>query len=143
MLFHSQYYRASQPLELKLNTKTIEQVTVFKYLGVWMDPRLNFNEHISILCNKSKRRLGAISRVRKYIDQNLALSLYKSLVLPHFDFADVVYVHTSALNLSKLQTIQNNALRMILQKGKMSHVVEMHQTMQVETLFERRSFHLI
>ena len=32
---------------------------------------------------------------------------------------------------------------MILREGKMSHVIEMHQTMQVEILFERRSFHLL
>ncbi len=30
----------------------------------------------------------------------------------------------------------------MLREGKISHVVEIHQTMKVETLFERRSFHI-
>ena len=63
-------------------------------------------------------------------------------MVPHFDFNDLIYLHTSALNLIKLQTIQNNALRMVLRENRMSHVLEMHLRLNVDTLAERRVYHL-
>ena len=82
-----------------------------------MDPRLTFNFHIETVCKKSKMRLGAIGRVRKFVTQEICLNLYKSLVMPHLDYGDIVYMHTSNENLAKLQMIQNNACRLILREG--------------------------
>ena len=64
----------------------LEQVDAYKYLGVVLDPRLNFNAHIDRLVGKAKQRIGCISRFRKYASKSVALTLYKSLVIPLFDF---------------------------------------------------------
>ena len=114
MVFRTQYYTGSTEMHLNIDQAPLEQVHTFKYLGIWLDEKLNFNLHIEKLCNKTRRRLGAISRVRKYVTRDIALSLYKSLVVPHFDFGDIIYVHTSNDNLYKLQVLQNNACRIIL-----------------------------
>ena len=53
MLFHSQYYRDKSPLSFSMGGELVEQVVVFRYLGVWMDSRLNFTEHITVLCSTS------------------------------------------------------------------------------------------
>ncbi len=109
MVFRTLYFQGGTELHLNIDGAPLEQVPIFKYLGTWLDEKLNFNFHIDKLCNKTRRRLGSISRVRKYVTSDIALSLYMSLVVPHFDFGDIIYVHTSNENFSKLQILQNNA----------------------------------
>ena len=70
------------------------------------------------------------------------MNLYKSLVVPHIDYADIIYMHTSAVNLAKLQLIQNNACRLILREGKRASVMEMHFELKLNTLSDRRLFRI-
>jgi len=47
-----------QPLDncglLSLDGKSIERVSSYKYLGIWIDEKLSFNEHISVLEAKTQ-----------------------------------------------------------------------------------------
>ena len=86
--------------------------------------------------------LGAIGRVRRFITKDIALNLYKSLVLPYLDYADIVYQHTTAENLAKVQMIQNNACRLITRDGKYANVVQMHLDSDLKFLVDRRLFHV-
>ena len=47
---------------------------------------------------------------------------------------------TTVANLSKLQMIQNNACRIILQVDKDTRIHSMHQELQLMTLKERRYY---
>ena len=39
-----------------------------KILGVVIDDRLNFDEHISMCCTKAARQPNALARISKYLD---------------------------------------------------------------------------
>ena len=39
-----------------------------KILGVVIDDRLNFDEHVSMCCTKAARQLNALARISKYLD---------------------------------------------------------------------------
>ena len=71
-----------------INGDEIEKVTNFKYLGVYLDETLSFDKHMDYIYNKACSKLGAIRKLRVNVDQSTALRLYKSLVLPHFDYCD-------------------------------------------------------
>ena len=46
--------------------------------------------------------MGAIRKVRECIDDKTALRLYKSLILPHFDYCDTVYITASKESLQEI-----------------------------------------
>ena len=104
-------------MELRIGNESIEKVSTFKYLGLVMDEHLSFEMHIDKLYNKTYSKIGVIKKVRNCLDNKLALTLYKSLVLPHIDYCDVVYVSATKESLSKLQLVQNKACQVILQSG--------------------------
>ena len=91
--------------------------------------------HIDHIIKKAKQKIGCLWCVRIFLPQSSALLLYKSLVLPHFDYGDIIYCHTTQENLLCLQVMQNNACRMILRTNKYS-------TLELNTLLERRLFHV-
>ena len=51
---------ASLDLQIELNNTTIEQVDVFSLLGLKIDMRLTFDEHVDSLCNKLSQRIGVL-----------------------------------------------------------------------------------
>ena len=68
--------------------------------------------------------------------------LYKSMVLPHFDYCDIVYMNTSMYNLNRLQCLQNSACRIILLADKDTRITDMHRDLKLEMLSTRRLVHL-
>ena len=120
----------------------IELVEVFKYLGVYLDSQLTFDYHINVMHKKASKKLGALRKTREFVDQSTALMLYKSLVLPHFDYCDTVYMTTNAIHLNKLQLIQNSACRTILLAESRTSTEWMHNELGLLKLNDRRMLHL-
>ena len=89
MCFATQFYRQGTTLNLYLAGTHIEQVDQYKYLGVVLDPKLNFNAYFDRLIGKSQQQI--ISRVCKYVSKNIALTLYKSCDTTT-DFSDTIYM---------------------------------------------------
>ncbi len=97
---------------------------------------------VHVMVKKSRQRIGAIALVRKYIDKNIALTLYKALVCPLFDFNDIVYMQISQDLLSKLEVLQNNACRLILRCPRLTHVSDMLHNLKLQSLYYRRDIHI-
>ena len=133
--------KTATDMPLFINGDIIERVSVFKYLGVSLDESLTFEAHIDYIHNKASRKLGALHKVREYMDQEIALKLYKSLVLPHFDYCDTVYMTATQVSLNKLQLLQNSACRALLLSARDSHVQDMHTALGLLYLHEHRCLH--
>ena len=69
----------------------LEKVNNEKDLGVIIDQILSFREHITSKINKANRNLGIIFRTFTYIDQEMLLDLYKSIVKPDLEYATPVW----------------------------------------------------
>ena len=78
MCFATQYYRQDTRLNVTLRNRPIEQVEQYKYLGIILDPKLNFTAHIDRVVKKSRQWIGCIGRVRPFITKSTAMILYKS-----------------------------------------------------------------
>ncbi len=120
----------------------IERVEVFKYLGIFLHSHLNFEHHINVMHQKASRKLSALRKTREFVDQSTALMLYKSLVLPHFDYCDTVYMTASATHLNKLQLLQNSACRTILLAEARTSTDYMHNELDLLRLNERQKLPL-
>ena len=63
----------------------LEGVDKEEDLGVTVDSKLNFRDHINTKVNLANRNLGIIFRTFTYLDQEVFLNLFKSLVRPHLE----------------------------------------------------------
>ena len=111
-------------------------------MGKILDKRLNFGDHIDRLVKKARQRIGGIGRVPKYITRQIALTLYKAMVVPLFDFGAIIYMFASQDNSSRLEIIQYNTCQIILHCNKYIHVSDMQSELGLTTLFNRRDFHI-
>ena len=70
-----------QPIiTIEIDKQLIICVTKTKFLGVIIDNRISWKEHISYVCGKVAKGIGIISKVRKYVNKSTLLELYNSLI---------------------------------------------------------------
>ncbi len=80
------------------------------------------------MCSKLSRSLGILRRVKFNLPKETLYMLYNSIVLPLFDYRDVVNGNCSACTLKKLQVLQNRGARMLLDCDYRTHTVNMLRT---------------
>ena len=76
---------------LYFNGNKIVKVDKHKHLGVILDSKLTFETHINEKINKTKKVIGAIKYLSKYLPLKTLILLYKSLVRPLFDYCDIIF----------------------------------------------------
>ena len=69
----------------------LEQVEYTKFLGVYIDAKLNWKRHIEYIAMKISRGLGALGRVRNILPQNALLMLYNSMIYPYLTYTAILY----------------------------------------------------
>ena len=128
-------------MHLKVGNEPIECVSSTKYLGVLLDEHLTFDQHIAYIHQKSTKKLGVLYKSKDFLNQSTKILLYKSLIVPHLDYCDIVYMHSTETNLNKLQLIQNVACRIILGADINTSIDRMHSELGLLTLKQRRYLH--
>ena len=73
-----------------INGEPVEQVDSFKYLGVMLDEKLSFTEHVTAVQKKSQQRLHVLRKLRAfYVDPLLLLRLYRSIIEPLLTYCSI------------------------------------------------------
>lgn len=80
-------------MPLVLGAVPTERVEEEKDFGVIIDRKLSFRPHIAKKVSIRNRNLEIIYRIAIYIylNQAMPLSLYKSIVNPHLEYASVIW----------------------------------------------------
>ena len=95
------------------NNIKITKTDLEKDLGVLIDKNLNFSQHIISKVNIAYRNLGMISRTFTYMNKNMFLTLYKSLLRPHLEYASVIWSPRYKKDAILLENVQRRATRML------------------------------
>ena len=68
---------------IQINGVNIEKVETTKFLGVYLDSKLNWSHHINYIKGKVARAIGVISKARKFLNRQTLLTLYQTFVYPY------------------------------------------------------------
>ena len=93
-----------------------EQITRVKStesLGIIIDEQLKWHEHNNKQCKTTSARIGMLRRSRDFVTQDVLITMYHSLVLPHFTYCSTVWHGSSADHIKKLYKLQKRAARVI------------------------------
>ena len=107
--------------DIKLNDTNLERANVVKFLGVKLDQYLSFNQHFDKIresCIDRLKILKVLCHSQWRLNQDTRINLYNSLVQSLIDYSAFALKKLSETRKKSLQSIQNNALRVILKKRK-------------------------
>jgi hypothetical protein len=105
--------KASSRSELPLLDIHIEKSDSVKLLGVTIDDKLNFHEHISLLCKKAARQLNAFKRISKNLSVTERESIYNSFIISVFNYCPLVWHFCNKSDHKKIEKINERALRVV------------------------------
>ncbi len=141
MMFGSQRKTKNCVLDVNLNNVKLEQVSAFKYLGLWFDPSLKWDTHIDKIASKISQRTGVLRRIRQYIDQKTMCMMYNAIILPHIDYCCPIWTSTSNKYVNKIQILQNHVARLTLGcKVRDKHVKELYQELRWMNVQQRSDY---
>jgi len=96
-----------------------------RVLGVTLDRRLTFDNHASAVARTWNYRACAIHHIRHLLTLDLAQTLTRSTILSRIDYCNSVQHGAPSNTIQKLQRVQNNAARIVLQAPRRSDVNSM------------------
>ena len=102
--------------------------------GLFLDPQLSFNSHITKMCSKIDVRTKVMWRIRRYMSKDLAFSRYRSLIQPPLLYCNFILEGTSKSNLQKLQMQQNNDLESVLCVRGTDSGTQVHYDLNVDSV---------
>jgi methyl coenzyme M reductase subunit D len=114
---------------INIFNKTINWSDTVKYLGITLDKRLIFAQHINNIVLKTnnciKLLFPLISRNSKMNIANKLL-IYKAIIRPILTYGCPVFHNIAKIHLNKLQVFQNKFLKRILQLPPLTRTKEVH-----------------
>ena len=116
----------------------VKQVPSQKHLGLILDNKLNFQEHLQNILNKVNKTIGLLSKLQNILPREPLLIIYKSFVRPHLDYGDVIYdQHYNNSFHQKLKSIQYNAALAITGAIRGSSREKLYQELGLKSLKQR------
>ena len=109
-----------------------------KILGICLDNKLSFKEHISIMLKKVYSKIGALRRLKRLVPANTMLLLYKSFVLSHFEYCNSLLMGIGKTLNKKLEDANYYGLRTIMNMGKSTDYESILRMADMNTLEHRR-----
>ena len=105
--------KQKKEINITINNNNIERVYVTKFLGGMIDNKLNWKEHINVICNKISRSMAVMYRASKLLTTKSMYTLYCTLILPYLNYCAENWGNTFEKNLSKIFLKQKRIIRMI------------------------------
>ena len=100
-------------IKYKMGESEIQQVTEEKNLGILIDDKLKFKQHINQQTNKANQRFGMIKRSFDFMDKDMFLTLFKSIVRPHIEYGSSVWSVIYKKEAIQLENVQRRATKLI------------------------------
>ena len=95
--------------KLSFQGQEVPFTTTMKYLGVHLDNKLTFKEHITKICEKIKKYVGIFYHVRHLLPRKCLRVLYFSFIYSYLYYCAEVYGNVPNTPIKFLQLIQNRA----------------------------------
>ena len=107
MLFGSRHkLKRTKCDKLLINDAKLEFVSQYKYLGVMLDSNLAFTKHLNNVIRIVSHKINLLAKVRRYLDNRASLEIYKTMILPYFDYGDILFMKSQKHLLSKLDHLK-------------------------------------
>ena len=101
-------------LNLIIGNSLIERTNVQKFLGIYIDDKINFGEHSKKLSAQLARSVGVIRRMKLFLPQAVLKQLFYAFIYSKFTYGIVCYGLTYQNKLQKVKNLINKSLKLVL-----------------------------
>ena len=125
-------------LLLKLGSEEIKLVTNTKFLGLQIDNKLKWNEHLKHVKSKLSSTLYALRAAKNVFGTRQLQTIYNSLFQPYLDYGLILWGAACQKVLKPIEIQQKKAIRLISNVGYNAHtqpLFKQHGILQLRDLY--------
>ena len=105
--------------KIRLGNTELPRVEVVKFLGMWVDEHLNWNEHLSKLRMRIKRNLNLLQTGTNLLDTHSKKIFYHAQIYSHLSYGLIIWGNmVSGTKMEAVQKLQNKCIRKIDNREK-------------------------
>ena len=98
---------------VNVDNEIIESSKNVKLLGITIDNKLDFTEHVSKICSKASKKIHAIARISNLMNSNKLRTLVKAFFESQFSYCPLVWMfHSRTLN-TRINKLHERVLRLV------------------------------
>ena len=125
---------------IQINGSEIKEVSSAKFLGVFIDNKLSWAEHINHISRKVSKSIGIIIKARKSFDNDTLFNLYNALILPHISYCIQVWGTAASVHIERLHVLQKKIVRIICGVHPRTHTQPLFQLLHLLNINQIRDY---
>ena len=106
---------------VSVNGQTIDNVDIFKYLGVTLDPTLSFKKHVKKLRNTLNFNLANFRYIRNSLTVEASSMYLNAMIIPHLLYCITSWSQSNKTVLKSLESLYKSALKIHDKKPRRYH----------------------
>lgn len=142
IVFDTMDYNDRIYLDTNSTNAFIDESKTIKYLGLMVDNKLCFNEHIELIKKKVAKRIGAMYRCKNLLPLKYRKMFANALMLPLFDYLDTIYSKACKTKLNDLDVLYKKVAKIALDVPTRESSLIVYRDMNWLPLHLRRQVHL-
>lgn len=116
---------------------------IISTLGYQLDSFLRFEKMMQTPTRTVTHKLYLLAKLRPLLTRNAALAVFKSKILSYIDYSSIFHFSVNSVYKSKLQVLQNHAIRLILKLPRRTNVDPEHTRLALRHTETRRNYFLL
>ena len=120
--------------KLTIRKYTIHEVDQFKYLGVILDNKLSWSQHINYLVTKLSQVAGILYKVRSLLPLKSRIMIYNSLASSYLNYGTVAWGSATPTAFYKLRAVQNRLIRYMTFSPPRTNVDHLYSSLNILTV---------
>ena len=117
ILFRTKNDSNTPKINLKLNGVPIAEVPSAKYLGLILDQKLSYEEHIKHVDSKLIKGNVILAKVRHFVPVNILTNSYNAHIQPHIDYGLNLWGYAAQTFIDKIIRKQKKSIRIMCFKN--------------------------
>ena len=122
--------------DIFIDHEPIEKVEHFKFLGVVIDSKLSWVDHIQFIKKKISKGLGILCKAERVSKLPTLLTLYYSFIYPYMLYCIEIWASASKECLMSILRLQKRAVRIIKSVSIRTESAPMFQSLELLSVFE-------
>ena len=142
-LLFSNKAKLTENNSILMNDQNLTFNTSSKFLGVILDVKLDFSEHINLVLRKLSSITGILYGIRKYLPKKVLIGFYNAFIYPHLCYNIAIWGGTSNVYLRKLIVQQKRIIRIMCNAKVGSHTSPLFYDLNLLKFHDIYKFHVL
>lgn len=130
MVFHRAKIKNTTKI-VTIDDTCIETKCNTKFLGIIIDNKLKWNDHVSYVKNKISKSIGIFYRARHFLNKQTLRNLYFTFIYPYLIYCVEIWGNTCAIHLDPLIKLQKKCIRIITFSDKLEHTSPLFEQLDI------------